>query len=105
MSRRKIIFIYFLLLVVIGCGKSKDSRKENPQDAVSILKAKHIAKEKAIELNYDVENMDISSNKQDSDIIIYLLPRQKAGVVTLGGDLMVIIDANKMEIKELKRGQ
>ena len=78
----------FLCVIATGCPDSKEEPIMSEKEAVKI------ATQKAEELDYIVENMNIKTKKTNSEIVVYFYPKQVEGSFISGGDLTITIDTS-----------
>lgn len=84
----------------VSVGKPEEDFLMKDEEAIKV------AVDKAKELKYDVDKMDIKIEKSDTIISIYLSPKQNENnTVTLGGDITIKIDKKTRKIVEIKRWQ
>lgn len=86
-----------LFFIVLGCVNLKGNTngaiimKTEKMSRISEEKAKDIAIQKAIELEYDIENKDVRLLETNFGWLVYIEPKKKQGYVTLGGVLILYI--------------
>lgn len=99
-----LISLYFVLLLGIqyGCKRSTEkSSGETKKEEIMKEKAIIIAKDKAKELGYSLEDMTIKVTEKEGSFIVYFVPK----AMVLGGDLWVEVNSETGKILDIKRGQ
>ncbi len=59
----------------------------------------------ARQLNYPVENMDISASMKNGNYVVHFFPVCTPGAIVMGGDLEIIIDSAGHQVLDFSRGQ
>jgi len=98
-----LVLCFFLLSSIqYGCKRSPQNSKSKTKEVDPMKeKAIAIAKDKAKELGYPVEEMTLKLTAKKNTFIIYFSPRE----MILGGDLTIKVDAKTGEIIGIERGQ
>lgn len=94
----------FMLLLSIqyGCKRSpEDSDVKTKKVEAMKEKAITVAKDKAKELGYSLEEMTMKVIAKKDTFVVYFAPK----AMVLGGDLTIKVGAKTGEILEIERGQ
>jgi hypothetical protein len=78
--------------------------KDSEFDA-RLLAGIRVALQKARELGYPVERMDVTASLLAGYCSVHFGPIADQGTIVTGGDLSLIVDPETEEITQLKRGQ
>ena len=82
-----------------GCGKDSDSRAKKVESMEE--KAITVAKDKAKELGYPLEEMTMKVTAEKDSFVVYFAPK----ATVLGGDLTIKVAAESGEVLKVERGQ
>ena len=70
-----------------------------------LLAGIRVALQKARELGYPVERMDVTASVLAGNCSVYFAPIPAQGMIVTGGDLSLIVDPETEEVTGVKRGQ
>lgn len=70
-----------------------------------LLAGIRVALQKARELGYPVERMDVTASVLAGNCSIHFAPIADSGTIVTGGDLSLTVDSETEEITQLLRGQ
>lgn len=70
-----------------------------------LLAGIRIGLQKARNLGYDVERMDVTASIADGLCAVHFAPASRPGFITAGGDLVLKIDSRTDEVVACQRGQ
>lgn len=99
-----LVSLCFMLLLSIqyGCKRSPEKYSVETKEVEAMKeKAITIAKDKARELGYSLEEMTTKVTEKEDAFIIYFAPK----AMVLGGDLTIKVSSKAGEILDIKRGQ
>ena len=99
------LFLLFILASMISCAyTSRDVKEASLNMQLNEKKIISVASQKAEELGYNIDDMNLSIENNGESWVVYFSPKSKKSYVVTGGDIEIFLDSNSTII-EIRRGQ